>query len=122
MKKKGIIADAGHIIYADVAGITELYVGGKYEEWIARKGLTSLKGIEYFTALTELRCNNNQLTTLDVSKNTALTVLWCETNPGKDGIFKITLWPESELKAEKESWEYNGQPIAVKYLGKSADP
>ena len=32
------------------------------------------------TALTELHCSGNQLTSLDVSKNTALTVLYCSNN------------------------------------------
>ena len=40
-------------------------------------GLTDLKGIEHFTALTELRCDNNELTKLDVSKNRALETLRC---------------------------------------------
>ena len=71
--------------------------------------ITSLKGIEFFTnltylgcigwgssgddfgqltsldmskntALTYLYCYNNQLTSLDVSNNTALTYLWCQSN------------------------------------------
>ncbi len=40
----------------------------------------SLEGIEYFTALTYLECDHNQLTTLDVSKNTNLEVLNCGNN------------------------------------------
>ena len=47
---------------------------------VADKGITSLKGVEYFTALKELYCESNQLTTLDVSKNTALTHLRCTDN------------------------------------------
>ena len=42
--------------------------------------VTSLEGIEYFYALTNLDCGSNQLTSLDVSKNTALTVLYCYGN------------------------------------------
>ena len=42
--------------------------------------ITSLKGIEYFTALTELYCEMNLLTELDVSKNTALKELYCSQN------------------------------------------
>ena len=59
---------------------------GKVEGMLLIYGLTtgskieSLKGIEYFTALTELNCANNALTTLDVSKNTALTYLNCSSN------------------------------------------
>ena len=42
--------------------------------------ISSLQGIEYFTALTELDCDDNQLTTLDISKNTALVKLYCSMN------------------------------------------
>lgn len=44
------------------------------------KKINSLSGIEYFTSLTRLDFPGNQLTTLDVSKNTALTVLICGDN------------------------------------------
>ena len=44
------------------------------------KNIANLKGIEYFTALTSLRCSQNQLTALDLSKNTALTDLRCYQN------------------------------------------
>lgn len=40
-------------------------------------GIKSLKGIEYCTALTFLRCNEKQLTELDVSRCTALDSLNC---------------------------------------------
>jgi len=41
--------------------------------------ITDLTGIEDFTALISLHCGNNQLTTLDLSNNTALTELDCST-------------------------------------------
>ncbi len=44
------------------------------------KGISNLKGIEYFTALRSLNCGRNQLTALDVSKNTTLTELHCSGN------------------------------------------
>ena len=44
------------------------------------KGIASLQGIEYFTALKELNCSKNKLTTLNLSKNTALTDLVCMNN------------------------------------------
>ena len=47
---------------------------------ITGKNITTLKGIEYFTALTGLWCFYNQLTSLDVSQNTALTKLSCSDN------------------------------------------
>lgn len=42
--------------------------------------ISSLQGIEYFTALTVLDCDDNELTTLDISKNTALVTLYCSMN------------------------------------------
>ena len=47
---------------------------------VSYSGIANLKGIEYFTALATLWCSNNQLTELDVSKNTALTYLNCSDN------------------------------------------
>ena len=43
-------------------------------------GISDLTGIEYFTALADLDCSNNKLTTLDVSNNIALTYLSCNGN------------------------------------------
>jgi len=47
---------------------------------VNNKNIRSLKGIEFFTALTELNCSFNQLTELDLSKNTALKYLDCSEN------------------------------------------
>ncbi len=47
---------------------------------VKNSDITSLKGIEYFTALKELDCSGNHLTELDVSNNTALEQLWCDEN------------------------------------------
>ncbi len=44
------------------------------------KNIADLTGIEAFVNLTRLLCQNNQLTTLDVSKNTVLTELYCNDN------------------------------------------
>lgn len=45
-----------------------------------KMGISSLKGIEFFTNLTSLECDSNQLTTLDMSKNVLLNWLWCDAN------------------------------------------
>ena len=42
--------------------------------------ISDLTGIESFTALTSLYCDNNLLTTLDLSNNTSLTTLECRNN------------------------------------------
>jgi uncharacterized protein (TIGR02145 family) len=47
-------------------------------------GIRSLKGIEAFIALTYLNCGSNQLKTLDVSNNLALTVLDCGFDLSRD--------------------------------------
>ena len=49
-------------------------------QYIYNKGIANLKGIEYFTALHELKCYGNQLTTLDLSNNKALKELRCQAN------------------------------------------
>ena len=42
--------------------------------------ISTLEGIQYFTALTKLICSENQLTSLDLSNNTALVYLFCDNN------------------------------------------
>lgn len=44
------------------------------------KKIETLAGIEYFTSITSLKCYGNDLTSLDVSKNTELTELNVATN------------------------------------------
>ena len=80
LQKQGIIANADNITPEDmekIAAITSLNVAGSYDN---PGTLTSLRGIEYFESLTDLRCDYNQLTKLDVSRNTALTYLDCYNN------------------------------------------
>ena len=62
----------GMLTDVEIENITSINVG--------LKNIQSLKGIEYFTALTTLECYTNQLTSLDVSKNKALSYLRCESN------------------------------------------
>ena len=70
------LIDAGYddalddsVLTANISGVTSLSVEDKQ--------ISDLTGIEGFTALELLYCENNQLTTLDVSNNTALTSLYC---------------------------------------------
>ena len=46
----------------------------------SNKNISDLTGIEYFTSLQELLCHNNNLTSLNISKNTKLTDLICGNN------------------------------------------
>jgi hypothetical protein len=62
----------GAIYDHDVAGIQILDVSDM--------GIYSLAGIENFTGLTVLICENNQLVELDISNNVALTMLNCPHN------------------------------------------
>ena len=47
---------------------------------VSDSGISSLLGIETMENLTNLMCESNQLTSLDVSKNTKLTYLSCSSN------------------------------------------
>ena len=47
---------------------------------VEEMGITSLTGIELFPNLTRLECDDNNLSSLDVSNNTALTYLYCQKN------------------------------------------
>lgn len=47
---------------------------------VSGQNISSLKGIAYFPNLTELRCYNNQITSLDMSRNTRLVTLNCPDN------------------------------------------
>lgn len=58
---------------AEIAAADTIFVTGK--------PITSIEGIAYFTALTDLRCSNTKLTTLDTSHNKKLTFLDCNNIP-----------------------------------------
>ena len=62
----------GKVLTSSISSLTSLDVSSAY--------ITDLTGIQDFKNLTSLRCNNNQLTILDVSMNTALTELDCYYN------------------------------------------
>lgn len=62
----------GKVLTSKINTVTSLYV--------VEKSITNLKGIEDFTSLSIFSCSANQVTSLDVSKNSALTVLYCDRN------------------------------------------
>ncbi len=76
--------------------------------WIncADHGITSLKGIENFSALTELDCFENQLSSLDVSRNTKLIRLACSDN-------QLTALDVSKNTALEQLYCYNNQLTAL---------
>ena len=51
---------------------------------IYNMGIQSLKGIEFFVYATRLKCSQNQLAELDISKNVGLTSLNCDHNQLKE--------------------------------------
>ena len=62
--------DGNEVLSADeIAAADTIFVTGK--------PITSIEGIAYFTALTNLMCSNTKLTTLDTSYNTELVLLEC---------------------------------------------
>ena len=61
-----------HILASEVAGIWHLD--------LSHMGISDLAGIEYFTSLSTLSCNANQLSELDVSSNLLLSYLYCSHN------------------------------------------
>ena len=97
-----------------------------------------LDGIELFANLEELYCNNNQLETLDISKNTKLEILVCHSNqlssldisanrmltylscsgnPGDGTVFPVTAWFDNTNvpKDFPTSYLYNGKTITIDY-------
>ncbi len=62
----------GSVPTANISNVTSLEVG--------YRNIADLTGIEDFTDLTNLFCTNNQLTSIDLSNNTALEYLFCANN------------------------------------------
>jgi len=66
------VANDDYVTTANINTVTNLNVHAQ--------NIADLTGIEDFSALTHLYCHNNQLTTLDLSQNTALIEVWCNQN------------------------------------------
>jgi len=74
--------------------LTEMEINNiTYIQCIA-EGIGSLKGIEYFTSLTDLYCSWNSVKSLDLSKNTKLKNLEC----AKCGLTTLDLSQNTALK------------------------
>jgi len=65
-------ATDGQVLTSSIASLTSLIVSSS--------SITDLTGIQDFKALTSLTCNDNLLTTLDVSKNVTLNYFECSNN------------------------------------------
>ena len=64
---------------------------------IPQKGIKDLTGIEYFTSLENLFCQINELTVLDLSRNTALTLVNCSRNQ----LTSLNLGKNTAIQAEE---------------------
>jgi len=62
---------------AQADAVTGIDMGGNAAE---PGSIENIDGIEWFTNLAELRCGYNNISEIDVSKNTALLTLWCYNN------------------------------------------
>lgn len=60
--------------------ITTAEISARKKLIFNNKGIKNFKGIQYFTSCEELQCNDNSLTSLDISKLTNLTILYCKNN------------------------------------------
>ena len=85
---------SGGLSQEELDVVTEIDVSGS---WETKGNLAGLKGIENFTKLKSLYCYNNQLTSLDISENTALEYLKCHNN-------QITSLDVSNNSSLKELW------------------
>lgn len=60
--------------------LSEAEIGAATVINVSNSSVSSLTGIEKFTALTKLDCSDNRLTSLNLSSNTALTYIDCSNN------------------------------------------
>ncbi|MBQ7435372.1 MAG: leucine-rich repeat protein [Oscillospiraceae bacterium] len=67
----------GFLSDEEIAAVTVISVSGTKE---SPGTISSLKGIEHFTALQYLFCNYNKLTSLDLKQNKSLMALSCQAN------------------------------------------
>ena len=88
----------GEISFAEAENVTYIY--------IPNLGITSMAELHYFPNLEYLYCYNNQLTALDVSKNTALKFFWCSNN-------QLTALDVSKNTALATFWCSNNQLTAL---------
>ena len=123
LQSKGVIKDAKNITAEEIAGVKSIDVSGTSSN---RGTLTSLKGIEFFKALTSLNVDYNNLASLDLKSNTGLESLSCTDN----NLTSLDLRPNAGLvrldcsrnylkeikvdgltKLESLRFSYNGDPL-----------
>lgn len=102
------LINEGYKTGEDIVKVKSLY--------LRRKSIKSLKGIEYFTSLTSLDCRENQLTSIDLSKNTELRELLFYGNnirdEGMDALINsLPVVPTNDGVFEVVSVTYMGQYV-----------
>lgn len=72
----------GELSREEAAAVTEINANGYFAAGWRPNGekIASLEGIEYFTGLVHLECWMNDISEIDVSKNTALEYFRCDQN------------------------------------------
>lgn len=78
LQEAGVVKNANAITYGEVMNVISLNVAGN--PLVADGKLESLQGVQYFTALQTLECQNNAISELDVSFNDDLVTLKCDNN------------------------------------------
>lgn len=103
------IDGSGNVLTDDMVGGFNRFDFPSYEIF----GLSTLKGIEHFTALESLNCKKNELMELDLSANSALVTLDCSDN-------KLT---ELDLSANRElTWlDCSGNSLTALDLSKNGN-
>ncbi|WP_299838963.1 hypothetical protein [uncultured Tenacibaculum sp.] len=76
---------------------------------ISSEGVTDLTGIEDFTALEELKANQNDLTSINLTNNTALKVLWIRQ--GNNNFSSIDV--SKNLALEDFRIQYSGTSLDI---------
>ena len=70
----------GKLSLTEISDVKKIDCSGDTLGVMRNEAITDLKGIEYFTNLTELNCNGNHLYDMDLSKNKKLVKLDCSRN------------------------------------------
>jgi Leucine-rich repeat (LRR) protein len=90
----------GYVLPDNVKDVIELNV--------SNSNISDLSGIEDFISLTSLSCDQNQLTSLDVSNNTSLELLYCYSNENltcvKVSQSQLTNIPSGWQKDSSSTW------------------
>lgn len=89
----------GRISRAEAEAVTEIDISGTWDDFSARKGVTSLEGIQYFPNLRKLICAANDIAALDLAQNRELEELDCCAN----SLTQLDLTQNTKLKSSRQA-------------------